>query len=566
MKKLVLAVILVLALAIPVLANPFVDVPLNHWAYDAVQILAAKGIVIGYPDGTFGGNRAMTRYEFGMAIARALAYMEQYVDEAGLATQEDIAILERLIQEFANELRNLGLTVDDLKRVVGENSQAIRALDARVSELEKYAEPLLITGEFTATYTAYIPIDEGAGKVNASWIDTTELNLLATINDYTTAGVKLIIEDTFGTAETIVTADNFFIEYQKDEWYVKAGEIKMDKLDLGLVLGDYNSDDFDLEFPGFHVVYAPDDSDITWRALGALNDFYSLRLEWEQIALGAHLLPAGSDLIFEEGVSDLVVSAYGWTDFDDSDISLALEGAYGVMSGTYGVAGELSLRASDDVTITLDAQYLTPGFTPALPGGPSAFDAPTDELLIGVGTEFNIFGSDDPYDDKWTLGVRYEHGMSIFDLGVVTTQELTGTITYVPYNPYEDEQMEIEVTYDLLAATFSVYAGYDNYPLSVGDDHEALLSANVEWLGDTNRITAVGALTYKWIEEKTALTLEGRYDSMGAAVWSALAELEWEMAENTNLTVGYEFNTWDDDDRMIIDQAGTITAELSVSF
>ncbi|HZK40686.1 MAG TPA: S-layer homology domain-containing protein, partial [Atribacterota bacterium] len=72
MKKLVLVLVLVLAFALPVLANPFVDVPLNHWAYDAVQSLAAKGIVIGYPDGTFGGNRTLTRYEFAEATARVM--------------------------------------------------------------------------------------------------------------------------------------------------------------------------------------------------------------------------------------------------------------------------------------------------------------------------------------------------------------------------------------------------------------------------------------------------------------------------------------------------------------
>ncbi|NLJ39273.1 MAG: hypothetical protein GX432_10995, partial [Candidatus Atribacteria bacterium] len=95
--------------------------------------LAAKGVVIGYPDGTFGGNRALTRYEFAMAIARAIGYMEQYVDEAGLATKEDIAMLEKLIQEFADELKNLGVTVEDLKRALGENSQAIKALEDRVA-------------------------------------------------------------------------------------------------------------------------------------------------------------------------------------------------------------------------------------------------------------------------------------------------------------------------------------------------------------------------------------------------------------------------------------------------
>ncbi|NLJ37955.1 MAG: hypothetical protein GX432_04225, partial [Candidatus Atribacteria bacterium] len=56
-----------------------------------------------------------------------------YVDEAGLATKEDIAMLEKLIQEFADELKNLGVTVEDLKKALGENSQAIKALEDRVT-------------------------------------------------------------------------------------------------------------------------------------------------------------------------------------------------------------------------------------------------------------------------------------------------------------------------------------------------------------------------------------------------------------------------------------------------
>jgi len=53
-------------------ANPAETVPFDHWAYDAVQDLVDEGIIIGYPDGTFRGDRAMTRYEFAMAISRLL--------------------------------------------------------------------------------------------------------------------------------------------------------------------------------------------------------------------------------------------------------------------------------------------------------------------------------------------------------------------------------------------------------------------------------------------------------------------------------------------------------------
>jgi len=73
MKKLLLVVALA-ALAVPCLAqaNPAQTVPFDHWAYDAVQELVDQGIIIGYPDGTFKGDRAMTRYEFAIAIARLL--------------------------------------------------------------------------------------------------------------------------------------------------------------------------------------------------------------------------------------------------------------------------------------------------------------------------------------------------------------------------------------------------------------------------------------------------------------------------------------------------------------
>ena len=77
----VLAVILVLALSASVFAaNPFSDVPAHHWAYDSITKLAAVGLVEGYPDGTFGGTRTMTRYEAAMVFARALARLEALVE------------------------------------------------------------------------------------------------------------------------------------------------------------------------------------------------------------------------------------------------------------------------------------------------------------------------------------------------------------------------------------------------------------------------------------------------------------------------------------------------------
>ncbi|HPT63771.1 MAG TPA: S-layer homology domain-containing protein [Candidatus Atribacteria bacterium] len=576
MKKIVLAVVLVLALALPALANPFVDVPLNHWAYDAVQSVAAKGIFIGYPDGTFGGNRAATRYEFAMATARMLAYMEQRIDEAGFATQEDVAMLEKLVQEFADELRLLGVTVDDLKRALGEQSEAVKALEARVDVLERYHEPVLVTGEFKTTYEAYSPTADG--KLVPTFKDETTLHIAADINENTIAGVDLIIKNALATTaggDTEVTADNFYIEYEDEEWLVRFGDIAISKLDLGLVLGKYQTDNDaeDLDFEGVYVTYAEEDSDTTFRLLAAPNDFYSLRAEWEEVSVAATWFPEGDTLFnadaAENILSDLVISAGVETDFDESDVSLAVEGAYGVLQGGYGVAGELTFDASEDITITLDGHLITANFTPALDDGKSSsFSA--DEMGGGVKATFDL--SNDEDEDEWGLEVGYGYAVKASDTSTVVKNEVTGKVTYVPAD--EKGKAIVDAAYYLETAGFAVFVGYDDYPLNEDDDEDkSYISANAQYVSDTEKITAVGILKYEWKEEDITATLSGRYDSAGAEVWSIKAGAEWAMAENTALNLSYELNTWDgdetggrDDDRGIIDTAGTIKAELKVTF
>lgn len=72
----VIAMFLVLALAVPVFANPFTDVPANHWAYSAVNKLVASGIAEGYPDGSFRGKNNLTRYEIAIVVSRILNKIE----------------------------------------------------------------------------------------------------------------------------------------------------------------------------------------------------------------------------------------------------------------------------------------------------------------------------------------------------------------------------------------------------------------------------------------------------------------------------------------------------------
>ena len=116
-KSLVLAMAMALGVtASAYAANPFSDVPAGHWAYDSISKLAAAGVIEGYGDATFGGDKLMTRYEMAQIVAKAMAKG---------------ANVDKLAAEFADELDNLGV---------------------RVANLEKKADNVKITGQIRAHY------------------------------------------------------------------------------------------------------------------------------------------------------------------------------------------------------------------------------------------------------------------------------------------------------------------------------------------------------------------------------------------------------------------------------
>ena len=116
-KSLVLAMAMALGVtASAYAANPFSDVPAGHWAYDSINKLAAAGVIEGYGDSTFGGDKLMTRYEMAQIVAKAMAKG---------------ANVDKLAAEFADELDNLGV---------------------RVAALEKKADNVKITGNIRYSY------------------------------------------------------------------------------------------------------------------------------------------------------------------------------------------------------------------------------------------------------------------------------------------------------------------------------------------------------------------------------------------------------------------------------
>lgn len=132
MKK-ILAIAAVAALTAGVsayAANPFSDVSTSDWAYQAVSQLSDQGIVEGYPDGTFRGQRNITRYELAQIIARLMANEDQF-------NAEQRATIDKLAGEYADELDNLGVRVSNLEAKVGNISWSG---DARMKWAQSYSD------------------------------------------------------------------------------------------------------------------------------------------------------------------------------------------------------------------------------------------------------------------------------------------------------------------------------------------------------------------------------------------------------------------------------------------
>ena len=141
-KSLVLAMAMALGVtASAYAANPFSDVPAGHWAYDSVAKLAAAGVVDGYADGAFDGDKLMTRYEMAQIVAKAMAKG---------------ADCDKLAAEFADELDTLGV---------------------RVAKLEKAADAVTIAGQARFDYRKQDGEDTSSlrtrlwvnGQINEDW-------------------------------------------------------------------------------------------------------------------------------------------------------------------------------------------------------------------------------------------------------------------------------------------------------------------------------------------------------------------------------------------------------------
>ena len=210
-KSLVLAMAMALGVtASAYAANPFSDVPAGHWAYDSINKLAAAGVIEGYGDSTFGGDKLMTRYEMAQIVAKAMAKG---------------ANVDKLAAEFADELDNLGV---------------------RVAALEKKADNVKITGELRYHYK-----DDGADINGYATKLRSRIWIKGAINDdWTYTGMlqnEQDLKDNAGNENT---------DFQRAYVNGKLGGLKVQAGRYNNKLAEGNV--YDNRFDGVQVAYGKD--------------------------------------------------------------------------------------------------------------------------------------------------------------------------------------------------------------------------------------------------------------------------------------------------------------------
>lgn len=116
-------------------AKLYDDVPTNHWAYAAVADLTEKGLLVGMPNGTFKGNKPMTRYSFAVVVSRMLDRYNELLKTNNEVSSKDVKALEDLVTEFVNEIEALSDEVKEIKSDVKSVKADVSDVKDNVSEL-----------------------------------------------------------------------------------------------------------------------------------------------------------------------------------------------------------------------------------------------------------------------------------------------------------------------------------------------------------------------------------------------------------------------------------------------
>ncbi|WP_040477593.1 S-layer homology domain-containing protein [Halanaerobium saccharolyticum] len=278
MKKIILIMIIIFltAAVLPAGAQSFSDLPANHWAYDAINKLVEAGIIEGYPDGEYKGQRTMSRYEMAVMVSRALdnVYNELDTLDAGLTMgqaedaaaviralmeknlQDEITdgqveevadIVDALTYEMEAELRVLGVEIN-------KSAQALEELEATIAELKIPEDNIEFTAAVNSVFESANYKGENNSEIAAAmklWADSDALDLDLPVN---TAGDVVLPQNTETISDYAKRVDDWKdaddLPSEKRFWQEYDFKIK----------GDLGDSSFNLELDTITNVFTEEDS------------------------------------------------------------------------------------------------------------------------------------------------------------------------------------------------------------------------------------------------------------------------------------------------------------------
>ncbi len=375
-KSLVLAMAMALGVtASAYAANPFSDVPAGHWAYDSISKLAAAGVIEGYGDDTFRGDRLMTRYEMAQIVAKAMAKG---------------ANVDKLAAEFADELDALGV---------------------RVAALEKKADNVKITGAIRYHYS-HGKVDNGAisNKESNSAL-RTRLTFTGKVNDTWNYVGMLENRQVFQENKDMTgygqdnnhTGEDGKTQWQRAYLQGRLGGVAVTAGRFSLGLGHSEDDIFSDRFDGIKIGYG---DKVRFSAYYGKPSHYDWRERADQHDQG---YKKGYGVGLEGDLGKYVTLWAGWDKFEDNESSAAAHGddrAIWNIGAQFKLAKDLSLagtyaKTSDDTALKDNGFYLDLKYKGAAAAKPGSWGLQLKYYHWGDGV---TLAGDHGWDNLWAPG------------------------------------------------------------------------------------------------------------------------------------------------------------------
>jgi Carbohydrate-selective porin, OprB family/S-layer homology domain len=361
--------------------SQFSDVQPTDWAFQALQSLVERyGCIAGYPNATYRGNRALTRYEFAAGLNACLDRVNELIATAtaDLVTKQDLATLQRLQEEFSAELATLRGRVD--------------SLEARTAELEanQFSTTTKLVGEAIFAVTDVFGGETGDAN-NAVFQNRVRLDLQTSFTGRDVLHTRLsagnsqafsLVDNAGGDINTAEGTQTFEVGSTGDN------SVKIDRLTYEAPVGPANV--YLAASGGRHSHYAavnnPYFFDNTDGGNGALSTFASESPIY-RIGGGAGIalnLPLGRG----QGILGNSSITAGYLASQANDPSLSS----GLTNGDYAALGQLNFSVGDRLALaaTYVHGYNTSG---ALFNSGSTTDGTLGEVVVGTGQANTLLGA-----------------------------------------------------------------------------------------------------------------------------------------------------------------------------